>query len=142
MFSALGLTAYHLGALLFGLIELNFPDPATQEWAAVAAAEEIRLSIATLVVSFPLCLLMARRIELEIKKRPEMRSSPIRRWLTYMTMFLAAIAVACDLVALVHGFLSGDLTINVTLKLLTVALIAGAILAHFLRAAAQDEAAA
>ena len=44
-----------------------------------------------------------------------------------------------DLVVLIHGFLSGDLTIRVGLKILTVGAIAGTIFLYYLGAAARDE---
>ena len=139
LFSALGMSAYHFGALLFGIIDRVFPDPATADWIAVSTADRIRWSIATLLVAFPTYLLVARRIARETATDPGRRASRVRKWLTYLTLFVAAVTVIGDLVVLIHGFLSGDLTIRVGLKILAVGVIAGTIFLYYLRSAARDE---
>ncbi|WP_119462440.1 DUF5671 domain-containing protein [Rhodospirillaceae bacterium SYSU D60014] len=139
LFSALGMSAYRLGALLFGIIDSVIPDPVAADWVVASAADRIRWSIATLLVAFPVYLLVARRIARETKKEPGKRASRVRRWLTYLTLFIAAVTVIGDLVVLIYGFLSGDLTVRVSLKILTVGVIAGTIFLYYLHSAARDE---
>lgn len=140
MFVALGMSACHLGSLLFGIINYLLPDAATPyDWAVRGEQTRIRWSIATLVVAFPIYLFVAARIGAETKADPHKGSSPVRKWLTYGTLFVATLTVIGDLVFLVNGFLSGDLTLRVGLKVLVVGIIAGAVFAYYIRTARQDE---
>ncbi|MEO6076651.1 MAG: DUF5671 domain-containing protein, partial [Dokdonella sp.] len=59
LFTALYLSAYHLGSLLFELINRAWPDAAiTPGWRS--PDERIRWSIASIVIAFPVFLLVAR----------------------------------------------------------------------------------
>ena len=95
-----------------------------------------------LVVSFPAYLFLSMRIDSEFAKDPEQRASRVRKWLTYLTLFIAALFVIGDLVGLVYQFLKGELTIRIGLQILTVAVIAGVIFVYYLRSVGRDESAA
>ena len=89
LFTTLYLSCYHLGSLLFDLISRAYPDPAvtTQErWVE----ESMRWSVAYLVIAFPAFGFLARYIAKDVARHPVKRLSPIRRWLTYLTLFIAA----------------------------------------------------
>jgi uncharacterized membrane protein YraQ (UPF0718 family) len=60
------------------------------------------------------------------------RLSPVRRWLTYLTLFLASTALVCDTITLVYHLLGGEITLRFLLKVLVVAAIAGAIFGYYL----------
>jgi len=139
LFSTLGLSAYYLGSLIFQLIDVTFPDPALQT-RGFWGEDRIRWAVAVLVVSFPLYLYLAARTASEVAAEPSKRASRVRKWLTYMTLFAAALVIIGDLVALIYQFLTGDLTIRVALKILTVAIISGAIFIYYLRSVSGDEA--
>jgi hypothetical protein len=57
----------------------------------------------------------------------------VRRWLTYVTLFLAAGVLVGDLITLVYNVLAGELTLRFVLKVLIVGAIAGAIFWFYLR---------
>ncbi|MCP1335744.1 DUF5671 domain-containing protein [Futiania mangrovi] len=137
LFSTLGLSAWHLGILLFNLIDLLIPDPA-QPWGEYRAMG-IRWSVSVLVVAFPLYLYLARKTSREVAEDPARRASRVRKWLTYVTLFVAALAILGDVVALIYQFLSGDLTVPLLLKILVVALIAVPIFLFYLRDVSSDE---
>jgi hypothetical protein len=135
LFTALFLSAFHLGAILFELIEKAFPDPA----AAGFSARELRWSVSYVVVSFPLYLLLAVRQEREVARDPAKRASKVRKWLTYLTLFVAAGFLVGDLVALIFHFLEGELTVRFLLKVLVVAAIAGTAFGYYLRDLRKEE---
>jgi len=64
---------------------------------------------------------------------PVKRLSVVRRWLTYVTLFLAAGVLVGDLITLVYNVLAGELTLRFALKVLIVGAIAGAIFWFYLR---------
>lgn len=68
-----------------------------------------------------------------------MQRSRVRKWLTYVTLVIAACTLIGDAIGLVYGFLNGDLTTRVTLKFLVVAAIAGAIFLYFIRDAERGD---
>ena len=72
-------------------------------------------------------------------RSPGKRLSAVRRWLTYLTLFIAACVLVGDLITLVHAFLSGELTLRFALKVGVVALIAGGIFGWYLWDLRQEE---
>jgi hypothetical protein len=63
---------------------------------------------------------------------PVKRLSTIRRWLTYLTLFIAAGVLIGDLITLVYNLLGGELTVRFVLKVITVAAIAGTAFGYYL----------
>ena len=137
MFAMLYISAFHLGNLLFQVINLNFPDPLLQARGfgmdpAEMARDAIRFATSSLIVAFPVFLFTAHRIAKDVNEDPTRRSSGVRKWLTYLTLFIAACIVVGDLISLLYNLLAGELTMRVTLKVITVGVIAGAILTYYL----------
>ncbi len=139
LFTALYLSAFNLGVLLFQLVNLAVPDPADAAYATEAAASSIRWAVAVLVVAFPLFLFMGRLVGQAVRRDPAARASPVRRWLTYLTLFVAVCVLVGDAVSLLYGLLSGDLTARFLLKALVVAGIAGGVLGYYLGDLRRDE---
>ncbi|MEM1056434.1 MAG: DUF5671 domain-containing protein [Bacteroidota bacterium] len=133
LFTSLYLTAIYLGTLLFQLINLGFPDPTDSEYARTAAQGSIRWAIAMLVVAFPLFVFMSRLIGQAVQEDPGKRASKVRKWLTYLTLFVAVCVLLGDGATLLYNLLSGDLTVRFLLKSITVAVIAGSVFWYYLR---------
>lgn len=132
LFATLYLSAYHLGSLLFDLINRAFPDPADVPYAALNLGPSMRWSVASLVIAFPVFLFVARYLGEELARSPVKRLSAVRRWLTYLTLFVAATVLIGDLITLVYNVLGGELSARFALKVLVVGVIAGAIFAYYL----------
>ena len=124
LFFALILMAVHLNLLVFALIEHWVPDPLD---AYPYSDRPIRWSIAVLVVAYPIWAWMSLRLAREAEHDPGQRRSAVGRWLTWGALFLAAATLVGDAIAVVSGFLGGDLTLRFLLKALSVAVIAGAV---------------
>jgi len=139
LFTTLYLTTFNLGRLLFQFINIGWPDLTSTYDVVGNAREGIRFSIASIVVSFPIFLYLSVLIGRSIKRDPSKRASKIRKWLTYMTLFVAAAVIIGDLTALVYGFLNGDLSLRFALKVTTVAAIAGGIFGYYLWDLRQEE---
>lgn len=128
LFTTLYISAYSLGSLLFQFIERAFPDPAKPDFSGDA----IRWSIASLIVAFPVFLYVSRWVGGTIRRDPTKRGSKIRKQLTYLTLFVAAVVLISDFIVLVFNFLGGELSVRFGLKVLTVAAIAGTIFGYYL----------
>ena len=89
MFSALYISAYHLGDLLFDIINAAFPDPAERSEMMTYRRSSMRWSIASRIVAFPMFLYMSWLVGRDIAADPNKRHSKVRRWLTYLTLFVA-----------------------------------------------------
>jgi hypothetical protein len=130
LFSTLYLSAYNLGALVFRFIEMAFPDTAGGIDPPYVR-QAIRWSLASLLVAFPVFLYVSRVATRGIRQHPARRTSKVRRWLTYLTLFVSTSVLVGDLIALVFNLLGGELTIRFVLKVLTVAAIAGGVCAYY-----------
>jgi hypothetical protein len=138
MFTTLYISAYHLGSLFFDFINKAFPDPAAR-FETPWTMDSMRWSTASLVIAFPIFLLISRHIHSAISRDPVKRLSPVRRWLTYLTLFIAASILIGDLTTLVYNVLGGELTIRFALKVVTVGAIAGTIFGYYLRDVRQED---
>ena len=139
MFAALYLCAWHFGSLLFQFVHLAFPDDLMEPIDYVY--QRIRWSTSALVVGFPVFLYLAWRNHREMAADPARRGSAVRRWLTHLTLALAAFVVLGDVIALVYGLLSGELTVRFVLKAAIVGVIAGAIFGYYFASVRGDDAA-
>lgn len=131
LFSTLYLSAYHLGSLFFDFIDKVFPDPASSV-NRLRYMDSMRWSVSSLLIAFPIFLFVSNYIGKQLLKNPIKRLSPIRRWLTYLTLFIAAGILIGDLTTLVYNVLGGELTKRFILKVATVAIIAGTIFGYYL----------
>lgn len=131
IFTTLGVSAFHFGSLLFELVDRAFPDPLDESGAGYSV-HAVRQAIAALVVAFPIYVFLSYRVNRAIREDPTKRASKIRKWLTYMTLFIAAAVLVGDLSAVIYGLLAGELTVRFLLKALTVVLVAGAIFGYYL----------
>jgi len=93
--------------IAFRFIDWLLPDPSkTYERYEIDFHQAgIRWSMAMLMVAFPLYLAFTRWIGSDLRKYPERSKSPIRRWLTYLALFAAAVTMTGDVVCLVYGLL-------------------------------------
>ncbi|TAL20133.1 hypothetical protein EPN90_01680 [Patescibacteria group bacterium] len=129
MFLTLYISAYYFGSLLFTFINRALPDPLIPIYDFKYA---VRLPTASLIVAFPLFLWLSTYLRRTIRRDSEKKASKIRKWLTYITLFIAAGVIIGDLITLIFNLLGGELTLRFELKVLTVFAIAGAIFGYYL----------
>jgi len=139
LFTTLYLTTFNLGRLVFQFINIAFPDAAATVDFVESARQAIRFSVASLIIAFPIFMYLSLLIGRSIRRDPSKRASKVRKWLTYMTLFVAAGVIIGDLTALVYGFLGGELSLRFALKVVTVAVIAGGIFGYYLWDLRQEE---
>ncbi len=123
-------SATSLLALLFEIINSTFPD--ALNYYTDPYSTGMRLAIASLIVIFPLHILLSWLLAKDVRTNPEKRELGIRRWLTYFTLFVAGIALVIDLIVLLNVFLNGEITTRFVLKVLAVLIVAGAIFWYYI----------
>lgn len=138
IFTTLYTVAFNLGRLSFEFINLAFPDAVSSPSQQFVAAS-IRWSVSSLIVALPVFLYMSHVAGRAAQIDPNMRLSPVRRWLTYLTLFIAACVLIGDFVSLVYNVLGGELTVRFVLKVLTVGIIAGTVFWYYLSELRLDE---
>ncbi|MBP7133690.1 hypothetical protein KBA73_00580 [Patescibacteria group bacterium] len=131
LFVTFYLTAFSIGSLWFDFINTWIPDSLLLS-GSYLDTNSIRQACATLLITAPLFFFLSWQLRVRLAKNPEERNSPVRRWLTYLTLFIAASVIIGTLIGLVHDVLSGELTWRFTLKSLTVLLITGSSFGYYL----------
>jgi hypothetical protein len=132
MFLALYVSAYNLCGLAFKFIDRAIPDPLLRLGPGYDFGAAARWNVAILIVAFPLFLFVFRLVNRSIARDPAKRGSRVRKWLTYLTLFVAAATLTGDLVSLVYNVLGGEFTVRFALKVATVGIVAGGSFAYFL----------
>ena len=130
LFSTLYTSAVAFIHLAFAVIEQLLPE--REALGSYAFAGRVNWAVAALVVAFPIFLILAKQTNRAIDADPAKRTSKVRKWLTYLTLFIASAALVVDLMTLVYYFLDGDISFRFLLKVVTVAAVAALVLGHYL----------
>lgn len=117
--------------LLFEYLNRLFPDAAFDTTYYGDDTSVIRWFVATLIVSFPMFAWMSRLILADIAKNPERAWSPVRRWLTYLTLFVTAGVLVGDGITLLYYLLEGEISVRFFLKVLSVLGVAGMVFSYY-----------
>lgn len=127
---ALYVSAFSLLALLFEYIDVLFPDQLESFRGQFSSA--IRFSIASLIIIFPTYLILTKVLNRDLRRNPEKKNIWIRKWLIYLTLFVAGVTIIIDLVRLVNSFLGGEITTQFVLKIVAVLIVTGAVFGYYL----------
>lgn len=116
---ALYTTIISLLNLLFTIVNNAYPQ--ISNGTNYFSSSSISWPVATLIIFFPIYVLLMWLLEKGYILDPDKRYISIKRWLTYITLFVAGVALAIDLVTILYYFLDGkELTIAFLLKILFV----------------------
>ena len=113
MIVVLAMTAIYLGVLLFQFINIYIADVASDACLYSSCQDAVRMAVAFLIIVFPVLVWVTRFLSRDVAANPAKRDLWIRRWLLYLTLFVAGLIVIGDLIALVNGYLQGELTLAV-----------------------------
>lgn len=118
--------------LIFDYINYAFPN-ALSYYPSDPYQGGISYEMASLIVLFPLAVVLMRVIHNDIRKDSTRKSIWVRRWALFLTLFVAGASMAGDVIVLLTSFLNGsDLTAPFLLKIATVFLVAAAVFMHFM----------
>ncbi|HYF10000.1 MAG TPA: DUF5671 domain-containing protein [Candidatus Paceibacterota bacterium] len=118
--------------LLFRVIDAAYPP--IREAYQYYSHPSISFPVASVIVLFPLFVVMSILIQRTYAEDPLKKQLDVRRWLVYLTIFLAGAVAAGDLITVIYFFLDGqDMTTAFLLKALSVLLVAGTVLGYYYR---------
>lgn len=121
------------GIVIFQVINIYIPDIVSDPYFSRSSyLSTARSSLAALVIVLPVFLWVSWFLKKDINKFPEKKELKIRKWLLYLTLFVAALVIIGDLVTLLRSFLEGELSQRFVFKVLAVLFIAGAVFVHYL----------
>ncbi len=118
--------------LTFAYINYAFPN-ALNYYPVDPYQSGISYYMASIIVLLPLYMFLMRLIHADISRDPSRKEIWARRWALILTLFVAGIAIAIDLITLLTTFLSGEaLTVAFLLKVLVIFLVAAGVFMHFI----------
>ncbi len=127
-FITLSIWSQALGSIGFIAVNYIINDPLERyRWFSNLAGD-----LARLIIVYPLYLLLMKIIFSNLQEQSQNYQSGIRKWLTYIALFITALMVIGDLVWLLTSLLTGTLTLGFLLKSVIVLLIAGSIFCYYL----------
>ena len=132
-FSMLATWTIGLGSVMFTLIDRWIRDPLSPSINYYAGVYyQMADSLAYMIVAFPVYLLTMRSILREVRLHPEKLDSPVRKWLSYIALLIAAGVVVGDLISFLTYFLRGEVTARFVAKVSVVLVIAGGVFWYYL----------
>lgn len=130
--ASLYLSVSFLLVLLFGLVNVLFPDVAEGYWAIESAQSNIRLGIAMVIVFTPVYFVLTRIVNKIRRQTPSNTYLNLTKWLLYVSLLIGAGALLIDLVVVIMTFLEGELTQRFLLKAFAVLVVVGAAAHYYL----------
>lgn len=122
-------------SLVFSTLDHVFPDVLTASYQygyASYSYDQMRSSIALLIIIFPVFLVLSHFWTKSFKGGLSHWNEVLKRWALYLVIFLASVMVVVDLVTLVRYFVSGEITVRFILKVLTVLISAKIVGVYYL----------
>lgn len=113
--------------LVLGTLDKHFPDVLNSDYQYgynTYDFESIRIALATLIIFFPVYVILSFLWRRFIKKGLGDFDQVIKKWLVYLILFLSALVIAVDLVTLIKYFVSGEITSRFIYKVITVLVVA------------------
>jgi len=122
-------SAVSLINLLFEIINASFPDALNFSYDNFSSG--MRWSIASLIIVFPVYIFLSRFINKDLAANFLKKNLGVKKWLTYLTLFVAGVTIITDLILLINTFLGGEITARFAFKILAVLIVAGTIFAYY-----------
>jgi hypothetical protein len=117
--------------LLFTIINTVYPQ--ITNGYNYSGSASISWPVATLVIFFPIFILLMWLLEKEYTREPERKNMGIHKWLTYITLFIAGLTIAGDLITVLYYFLDGqELTTGFLLKVVVLLVVASSIFVYYI----------
>jgi len=118
--------------LIFGTINILFPDAIDSIWRIEQASSNIRIGFAMVVVFFPTYIILTRMVNKSRRKESNHSYLGLTKWLIYLSLLVGGAVLLGDLVAVIMAFLEGEITTRFILKALAVLLVVGSAFSYYL----------
>ncbi len=118
--------------LCWQYVNYFFPDALNRYYNYFSFTGPIRFAIASLIIVFPLFILVSWFLNKVYKREAQVRESKIRKWLIYLTLFITSLVIIGDLIFVINTFLGGEIKARFILKAISVLFVAGVIFGYYL----------
>lgn len=126
---ALVFTAISTGMIIFQIINKTMSDLVN---SGMYSSGALKFAISAIIIAAPIYYITMWRINKSLRLGQMNPQSGIRRWLTYLILFVVSVVVIGWLIATVNSFLDGQMTWKFILKFLTVLAISAIIFTYYL----------
>ena len=116
--------------LLFGLINLTYPDAAEDYWQIQSSQSGIRYAIAALIVFFPAYLVLTRVVN-QARRHASNLYHTLTKWFVYLSILVGGLILLGDLVTVILTYLNGEITVRFILKALALFVVIGLALWYY-----------
>jgi hypothetical protein len=127
---SLAFVSINVGQIIFQLINKYIVDILSQNNAAFSS-EILKFAIASLVIATPTYYFCNKFIYGALFKGELDKESGVRKWLTYLIIFIAFLVMIGSLISILVNFLNGALTNQIILKSLTTMAISGIVFSFY-----------
>jgi hypothetical protein len=119
------------GMIIFQLINKYVPD-ILNKFAGQFSEGALKFAISALIISAPIYYFTMRQISKSLFGGGLDKDSGVRKWLTYLIIFVAFIVMIGWLIGLLTSFLNGELTMKFILKAITAIGISVVVFTYYL----------
>jgi hypothetical protein len=92
----------------------------------------IRFNVSAVIIVFPVFIAVSWYLNKIYRRESVVRDSKIRKWLIYLTLFIASLVIIGDLIFVINQFLGGEITARFILKALSIIFVSGIIFGYYL----------
>ena len=117
--------------VIFGVVDILRPDPASSSWEYDSAQQSIRMGIAMLFVFFPAFLAFTRFVN-KIRRNETGTYLSLTKWVVYLSLLLGGCVLLGDVVTVILAYLNGEITIRFVLKAGALAVVLGFALYYYI----------
>lgn len=117
--------------VLFTAINRKFPDLLNDFYYVDVSQSDVRFAIASLVVMFPIYILISWYVGKDIKKFLYKQDIPVRKVMIYCTLFITILTLIGTLVSVIYTYLGGELSVRFGLKAVAIFVVALALFAYY-----------
>lgn len=127
---ALVFVAISSGMIIFQIIN-KFIKDALNIYSGQFSSDELKFAISSIIISVPIFYVTTAQIHKNLFSGKMNKESQIRKWLTYLILFISSVVMIGWLIATINNFLDGDLTLKFILKAITAVGIAATIFSYY-----------
>jgi hypothetical protein len=115
--------------LVWQFIDYFFPDALDYYSNSLSL---IRFNVSAIIIVFPVFIVVSWYLNKIYRREAEVRDSRIRKWLIYLTLFIASLVIIGDLIFIINNFLGGATTVRFILKALSIIFVAAIVFWYYL----------
>lgn len=125
--------------MIFTAIDRKFPDVlGSISYYSDAYNNDVRLAIASLIVMYPLYIILSFVVAKDISKNPQKKDIGVRKFMIYTALFVTVCTLVGTLVSIIYQYLGGELSTRFQYKAISVIIVSASVFAYYLYSLKRD----